>query len=375
MAKREKFKVYLAGPITGCNDAQLHQWREEVKAKYAKDFSFIDPTTRWVNNPLGKGATPLEIVEADLQGIENADGMLVNMWRESIGASIGVVHAHRLGRPVVVADPNHLDSRMLTFYADGLEDHPLKAANVLRSLLRAERWRVQKAGGRASEPFDRRKLVAFIGDKCRRARRDDVVVPRIVLPGVIDHLKRRKIGDQITTSAINRAVQGTLEDLSKDDGHRNSVEGVLDQWYVGDSVKRERKTRLADASDKPNGEYRGASVRVYAPKSHSTIYGKKVSKLSDIPSAEARRFFEIIMRTPGITEIPLGSFGHKERRSSVCGVISWSPTPYVLEGKLFDRGDKGTVQTFQVRVQDEATKKNVLAQCEKNLRSANLWAE
>ena len=44
----------------------------------------------------------------------------------------------RKGRPVVVADPNHLRNRTLEFYADAVTDTPLKAANTLLDLLRAE---------------------------------------------------------------------------------------------------------------------------------------------------------------------------------------------------------------------------------------------
>lgn len=379
MEKREKAKIYLAGPMTGCNALQLHQWRNEVKKKYDKEFSFSDPTTRWSGDPLGKSKTPSEIVEADLQYIADADGMLVNMWRESIGAAIGMVHAHRVGTPAVVADPNHLGSRMLAFYAVGLEDHPLKAMNVLRNVLRAESWRVLKAGGREPESFDRRKLVASISAACGSAGKDDVVVPPIVLPAVMDRLKGRlkgrKMGDHITSSDIDEVVRDTLEALSKNDVHKKSVEGILDRWKKGDGAERDRQTRLADAGSQPAGACDTASVKVYSPKSHSVIWGKSVRSVKDIPSKEARTFFETIMRTRGITEIVLERFSSKQSRNSVCGAIKASPTPHVLEGKIFDKGKKGSVQRFQVRVQDEATKDRVLAQCEENLRSAGLWDE
>ena len=81
MSKRQKFHVYLAGPISGCNEVQKHQWRNEVKKKYGTHFDFIDPAELEL---LGPGATPYEAVEADLKAIKKADGLLVNMWRESI---------------------------------------------------------------------------------------------------------------------------------------------------------------------------------------------------------------------------------------------------------------------------------------------------
>ena len=374
MAKNEKFKVYLAGPINGCNEAQRHRWRDDVKAKYAKDFSFIDPTRRWPDDALGEHATPLGIVEADLRGIEEADGMLVNMWRESIGASIGIVHAHRIGRPVVVADPNYLGSQVLAFYADGLEESPPKAAHALRSLLRAERWRVVKSGIRESEPFNRRKLVASIAAACGQAGRNDVIVPRIVLPRVIERLKHQKIQDQVTTGAINKAVRETFEELGQEEVHQKSVEGVLDVWRSGKNAATGIGGVGLSTHTMRESENRNLSVPVYSSKAHSTIWGKQVSDLGDIPSPQARRAFEGIMRVPGITAIHLGEFSGKQRRKSVAASVGESQTPNVLEGKLFDRGEKGTMQTFQVRVQDDARKPNILAQCKANLKAAGLWA-
>ena len=45
MVKRQKFHIYLAGPISGCSNVdQIHQWRNDVKnSQYSKDFVFIDP--------------------------------------------------------------------------------------------------------------------------------------------------------------------------------------------------------------------------------------------------------------------------------------------------------------------------------------------
>ena len=115
-----KFQIYLAGPIHGCNDAQIRLWRDSVKRKYGAQCEFLDPS----ENLLNREASPAEVVEADIRAIENADGLLVNMWRESIGAALGVVHAHRRGQPVVVSDPNHLQNRILTFYADAVTESP-----------------------------------------------------------------------------------------------------------------------------------------------------------------------------------------------------------------------------------------------------------
>ena len=371
MPKGKKLQIYLAGPITGCNEAQIHRWRDEVKAKYAKYFTFIDPTRPWDGNAIGQDKSPHEIVEADLRGIELADGMLVNMWRESIGASIGMVHAHRAGKPVVVADPNHLRSQVLTFYADALEDSPLKAAAALRGLLRAERWQVTKSGGRPPEPFQRRKLVAVIAGACASAGRNDVIVPRIALPLVIDRLKHTKIDNGVTTGSIDKAVTRTFESLAADGSQASAVEGVLEQWLAGRGG-RARGWQGTPALPIPGR--RGVSVPVHSRKSHGTIWGKGVQAIKDIPSADARRVFEAVVPVQGIIEVAMGPFGHKESRERVCAVITESPTPNLLDGKVFDRGEKGTIQTFQVRVQADNEKARVREQCERSLREQDLWA-
>lgn len=56
MTKGRKFRVYLAGPISGCNDAQKHEWRDEIKRRYAAHFDFTDPTSDF----WGENATPYD---------------------------------------------------------------------------------------------------------------------------------------------------------------------------------------------------------------------------------------------------------------------------------------------------------------------------
>ena len=159
MPTSRKFRLYLAGPMSGCNAVQMCRWRDTVKKKYGSKMTFLDP----VDSLLDPEASPYEFVEADLQHIMEADGLLVNMWQESIGTAMGVVHAHRHGRAIVVTDPNHLENKMLSFFADAVEETPLQAAKALLNLLRAERsWRVVKSGGRTEEPFERRKIMEAV---------------------------------------------------------------------------------------------------------------------------------------------------------------------------------------------------------------------
>ena len=372
MARRRKFRVYLAGPISGCNELQRHQWRDEVKRKYAAHFNFIDPTA----DSLGKEATPYEIVEADLEAIENADGMLVNMWRESIGSAIGIVHAHRVGRPVVVSDPNRIRNLTLDFYADALTDSPLQGARALLGLLRAEmNWSVVKSAQRKEETFDRQKLAQAIRAACRSAGRNDIVVPRLVLPAVIERLKRSKriISDRVTAREIDRAVKATFSELEADTIQASSIEGVLSRW----EQRRAEKHPASEVFEVQGGETDwNADIQVEVScgsKAHATIWGKTIRAASEIPSNAARRVFRVISGTPGITRITLGSFGHKESRRSTGAFVGNSRTPNVLEGQLYDQGEKGTLQTFQVRIQNNADKSLVLRNIVDDLTAAGYW--
>ena len=228
MAQTEVFQVYLAGPISGCNEAQKTRWRDEVKRAYGDRMTFIDP----VEQLLEPGASPYEFVEADLQAIEAADGLLVNMWRESIGTAIGVAHAHLRSRTIVVCDPNRLGSSMLNFFADAVADTPLQGAKMLWSLLRAERrWHVNKHGGR-TERFERRKIMEAVRGACRSAACDDITVPRLVIPEVIDRLERtdRKINESLTTTDIDQVVVDVLRRLEDEPAYRDSATGVVDAW-------------------------------------------------------------------------------------------------------------------------------------------------
>lgn len=376
MTRHAKFRVYLGGPISGCNETQRREWRQQVKEKYGSQLDFIDPT----NNLVDRDALPYEFVQADLKAIEEADGLLVNMWRESIGSAMGVMHAHRHGRPVVVADPNRLRQKMLEFYADEVVDSPLRGANHLLDLLRAEgNWRVLKSGGKPEEPFQRQKIIEAVRSACRQARSDYIAGPGLVLPGVIKHLRRstRRLKHSVTTSDINTAVMEVLVKLEDDPLAAGAIHGVRGVWHIRMEEKRRPPLRAGRSSPDRDSRSHGSHdvvLPITSPKSHATIWGKGVKELRDIPSADAREVFRIITSVPGLVAITLGQFGHKGSRKSCQARVETSRTPRVIEGVLFDRGDKGTRQSFQLRVQDERQKVRILQELELKLTEAGRWA-
>ena len=377
MSGTSQFRVYLCGPISGCTDIQKHKWRDDVKKKYGKYFDFIDPTDELLDHE----ASSAEFVDADLRAVESSSGLLANMWRESIGTALGLVHASRVGRPVVLADPNFLRHRMLQFYADAVADTVPKAAKALLALLRAEAgWLVLKSDGR-QEPFARQKIISSVGRICRRERQDDIVVPRLVLADVITELERsdRWVGNAVGSTEIDQAV---LKILRRRQRQRDpAFASLATAWRRRNDdpapfprrVHPSRQRSLV--RDSP-----GVSGPVQVPvscgsKAHSTIWGKTVRRLDDIPSAAARQVFRTVVAVPGITRVSLGPFSRGETRASCCATVEASPTPFVLEGKLFDAGEKGTLQTFQVRVQADAEKERIASAVAKALAARGLWSE
>ena len=368
---KHKFRVYLAGPISGCSDIQIHKWRDEVKQKYDRSLDFIDPSEMLK-------ASSYEIVKDDIDSIEAADGLLVNMWRESIGSAIDVIHAHRAGRPVVIANPNYLNNSILEFYAAAIEETPLKAANVLLHILRADaNWRVIKSGDREDEPFSREKLADSIRAVCRNAKQDNIIVPALVLPKVIEQFRKsdRKLQKLLPSREIDDAVMKSLEKLEADPDYAASVKGVLAKWQSRREAKHPQLRPSPAKRQAPSDSQAEVDVVIASGKSHSTIWGKAVKALDDIPSSDARHAFQVIMQVRGITRITLGPFGRKEERSSFGVVVSASKQPTVIEGKMYDKGTKGTVQTFQVRVQHASSKKNILDDTINKLKKRGYWAK
>ncbi len=99
-----KKKIYLSGPIM---DEQLDQaisWRELAKETLRGDFTLIDPMRRNFKDREVDSAN--EIVEFDLQDVRDADILLVNYSKNSIGTSMEVFYAaHDLGKFVVAFSP------------------------------------------------------------------------------------------------------------------------------------------------------------------------------------------------------------------------------------------------------------------------------
>ena len=106
MDKRENNlkTIYLSGPIMDEHAGAAREWRECAKRLLAGRYRLLDPMRRkFVDREVDSAN---EIVEFDLLDVRNADIILVNYSRPSIGTSMEVFYAsHVLGKFVVAFSP------------------------------------------------------------------------------------------------------------------------------------------------------------------------------------------------------------------------------------------------------------------------------
>ena len=96
--------IYLSGPIMDEHAGHAREWRESAKKELDKQFRTLDPMRRkFVDRKVDSSN---EIVEFDLQDVRDADIILVNYNKPSIGTSMEVFYAaHDLGKFVVAFSP------------------------------------------------------------------------------------------------------------------------------------------------------------------------------------------------------------------------------------------------------------------------------
>jgi nucleoside 2-deoxyribosyltransferase len=97
-------KIYLCGPIMDEHEGAAREWREKAKQDLREHFTLLDPMRRNFKDREVDSAN--EIVEFDLQDIRDADIILVNYCKNSIGTSMEVFYsAHDLGKFVIAFSP------------------------------------------------------------------------------------------------------------------------------------------------------------------------------------------------------------------------------------------------------------------------------
>lgn len=90
--------LYLCGPINGCTDEECKDWRAYVTEAWPGRC--IDPMAR---DYRGREAEAYrEIVELDKIDVAEADIILVNYDKPSVGTSMEILYAWQLGKRVIV---------------------------------------------------------------------------------------------------------------------------------------------------------------------------------------------------------------------------------------------------------------------------------
>ena len=99
-----KKKIYLSGPIMDECPLAAATWRERATQALSEQFILLDPMRRDFKDREVDSAN--EIVEFDLQDVRDADILLVNYNKPSIGTSMEVFYAaHDLGKFIVAFSP------------------------------------------------------------------------------------------------------------------------------------------------------------------------------------------------------------------------------------------------------------------------------
>ena len=91
-----KDKVYLAGPVNGCDDNECKDWRAYVSGKLDKKrFRMVDPMRRDFRGVGGDHTR--EIVEGDKKDIRDCDIFVANVWQISAGTMMELLYAWKDG--------------------------------------------------------------------------------------------------------------------------------------------------------------------------------------------------------------------------------------------------------------------------------------
>ena len=104
MSTTRRKTIYLSGPIMDVHAGEARDWREVAKRLLGREFRTLDPMRRnFVDRQVDSAN---EIVEFDLQDVRDADILLVNYCKPSIGTAMEVFYAaHDLGKFVVTFSP------------------------------------------------------------------------------------------------------------------------------------------------------------------------------------------------------------------------------------------------------------------------------
>ncbi len=227
--------------------------------------------------------------------------------KESIGTAHGVFHARSKGKTVVVVDPNRIQNRMLTFYADAVATTLHEGMRTLRQLLRVKRalFEVVKSDG-TRKPFDMAKLIDSVRKACVAAGKSDILVPVVVVPMSLTRISdyAARASGTVKTSVIRDSIWEVLAECEPDPLLVQEYAGIRQAWEQYDLGPKTKKRERSIDSGEAIVHERPLAVQITSAQ-HSTIWGPRIRVLRDLPNAP-RQVFETLLRVEGISNIKFG---------------------------------------------------------------------
>lgn len=110
--------IYLAGPINGCTDAEMNDWRDDLTGRLS-DHTIRTPVAR---DYRGKEDESVEdIVEGDKADIDASDVIVAYCPRPSVGTSMEVLYAWSAAKAVLIFAPEGAPvSPWLRYHSDAV---------------------------------------------------------------------------------------------------------------------------------------------------------------------------------------------------------------------------------------------------------------
>lgn len=126
-----KRKVYLAGPINGCNDQEANNWREQLRSMLPSGlFTVLNPMRRDYRG--SELVSYREIVELDKRDITSSDFVLVFCTKPSVGTSMEILFAWERGIPVLTIAANGHLSPWLIYHSTAIVNGFEEAVETLK---------------------------------------------------------------------------------------------------------------------------------------------------------------------------------------------------------------------------------------------------
>jgi nucleoside 2-deoxyribosyltransferase len=115
-------KVYLCGPINGCNDNECKDWRAAATVQLTQaGHRAYDPMVRDYRGRELEPGIAAEIVENDKADIDACDALLVYYFKPSVGTSMEVLYAWQQGKRIILIDESNAPlSPWLLYHSPGV---------------------------------------------------------------------------------------------------------------------------------------------------------------------------------------------------------------------------------------------------------------